>query len=171
MTSVPIDTWVADSNEAIRTGSTTEHVANRRAILADPPAHLKRASVARAAVEAQLAAARSAEDEQIRLAAEHETLVVAVEKAQRDLARLNERLAFNTEALGDEANSVARCDLVLRDDPYAMATARDTYATLASLQLQTADVRRGIPTFERRVKDALAALAEFRQKNGIKSSG
>lgn len=153
---------------ALAEGTTVAKLQEEHAIRANPPSHLAAALRHTAKLEAQLAQAREAEDAQVQIAAEHERLVVNVERAMKAVNRLKERLQFAEESLTLPGNIEARCELMACDDMYSTAKEQMTYATLAGLRVQRDELVIGIPLMEKKVSEARAALEAFQKQHGIR---
>jgi len=151
-------TWNADADRAVREGTTVAKIGQERAVRADPPASLERAMNVTRKVQEELADARAREASEIALHEQHEVLLQALERAQRDVRVLKETLASLQAALNDKSSIEERCALHLRDDVYAISKLNQTYGLLSVLGFQAADLREGIPVFEQRVVAARAAL-------------
>ena len=162
--------WNADVDRAVREGTTVAKIARERAVRESPPATVRAAMDDTAKIEAQLADARAREASAIALHEQHEVLLQALERAQRDVRVLKETLASLQAALNDKSSIEERCALHLRDDVYAISKLNQTYGLLSVLGFQAADLREGIPVFEQRVVAARAALVAFEKANGIKAN-
>ena len=150
-----------DVDRAVREGTTVEKLGRERAARESPPANVRAAMDDTAKIEVQLADAKAREAAEIALHEQHEVLLQALERAQRDVRVLKQKLAGIQEALTDKSAIEERVALHLRDDVYSLTKLNSTYSLLATLGFQAADLREGIPVFEQRVVAARAALERF----------
>jgi len=155
-----------DVDRAVREGTTVEKLGRERAARENPSGNVLSAMRDTAKIEAQLADARGREAAEIALHEQHEVLVRTLERAQQDVRVLKEKLEGIQAALKDPASVETRCGLHLSDDVYSLTKLNATYGLLATLGFQAADLREGIPAFEKRVLEARAALERF--ENSLK---